>query len=151
MKKINKEVKQDFKSLTKLLNANKICQNISKTKAILFKLARKEKDTPLKLKLTWKRLCPVNSVKYLSIKFDEILNWKQQISHLAIRLNRANVILSKLRHLSTGKLSTQYIMQYLNLIHNAFLLLGHKIKIQLKDFLFSKKNSYNFYSKNPAF
>ena len=98
MKKINKEVKQDFKSLTKLLNANKICQNISKTKAILFKLARKEKDTPLKLKLTWKRLCPVNSVKYLSIKFDEILNWKQQISHLAISLNRANVILSKLRH-----------------------------------------------------
>lgn len=109
MKKINKQFKQNFKSLTKLLNANKICQNISKTKAILFKLARKEKDSPLKLKLTWKRLCPVKSMKYLSIKFDEILNWKQQISHLAISLNRANVILSKLRHFIDRKtLNTIY-------------------------------------------
>ena len=31
-----------------------------------------------------------NLVKYLDIKIDENLNWKQQISHRAIRLNRAN-------------------------------------------------------------
>ena len=29
-------------------------------------------------------------VKYLDIKIDENLNWKQQISDIAIRLNRAN-------------------------------------------------------------
>ena len=50
-----------------------------------------------KLKLNGKRLYPINSVKYLGIKIDEKLNWKQQISDIAIKLNRANVILSKFR------------------------------------------------------
>ena len=41
---------------------------------------------------------PINSVKYLGINIDENLNWKQQISDIAIKLNKANGILSKLRH-----------------------------------------------------
>ena len=43
-------------------------------------------------------------MKYLGIKIDEKLNWKQQISDIAIKLNRANAILSKLKTLSTEKL-----------------------------------------------
>ena len=39
-----------------------------------------------------------NSVENLSIKIDENFNWKQQISNIAIKLNRANAMLSKLRH-----------------------------------------------------
>ena len=37
-------------------------------------------------------------MKYLGINIDENLNWKQQISDVAIKLNKAKVILSKLRH-----------------------------------------------------
>ena len=37
-------------------------------------------------------------MKYLGINIDENLNWKQQISDIAIKLNKANGILSKLRH-----------------------------------------------------
>ena len=40
---------------------------------------------------------PINSVKYLGINIDEILNWKQQISDITITLNKANDISSKLR------------------------------------------------------
>ena len=40
---------------------------------------------------------PINSVKYIGINIDEILNWKQQISDITITLNKANDILSKLR------------------------------------------------------
>ena len=36
-------------------------------------------------------------MKYLGIKIDENLNWKQQISDIAIELIKANGILSKLR------------------------------------------------------
>ena len=39
-----------------------------------------------------------DSVKYLGIKTDENLNWNQQIPDIAIKLNRANAILSKLRN-----------------------------------------------------
>ena len=59
---------------------------------------RQEKLCSLKLKLNGKRLYPTKSVKYLGINIDENLNWKQQISDIAIKLNKENGILSKLRH-----------------------------------------------------
>ena len=76
-----------------------ICLNVSKTEVVLFKLSKKKKltDVPLKLKLDGKRLYPKNSVKYLGIKIDENLNWKQKNSGIAIELIKANGILSKLR------------------------------------------------------
>ena len=95
---MNKQVNQDLKNLTNWLNANKICLNVSKTEVVLFKSSRKLTDVPLKLKLNGKRLYPTNSVKYLGINIDENLTWKQQISDIAIKLNKANGILSKLRH-----------------------------------------------------
>ena len=95
---MNKKVNQGLKKLTNWLNVNKICLNISKTVVFLFKSSRKLADVPLKLKLNGKRLYPTNSVKYLGINIDENLNWKQQISDIAIKLNKANGILSKLRH-----------------------------------------------------
>ena len=38
-------------------------------------------------------------MKYLGIKIDENGNWKLKISDKAIKLNRANAIISKLRHI----------------------------------------------------
>ena len=42
-------------------------------------------------------------MKYLGIKIDENLNWKQQISDITIKLNRTNAILSKLRYFIARK------------------------------------------------
>ena len=95
---MNKQVNQDLKNLTNWLNANKICLNISKTEVVLFKPSRNLTDVSLKLKLNGKRLYPTNSVNYLDIKNYEKLNWKQQISVIAIELNGENAILSKLRY-----------------------------------------------------
>ena len=80
-----------------MADANKICLNVSKTEFFLFKSFRKLTDVQLKVKLNGKGLCHTNSVKYLGINTDENLNWKQQISDIAIKLNKANGILSKLR------------------------------------------------------
>ena len=88
---MNKQVNQDLKNLANWLNANKICLNVSKT-VVLFKSLRKPTDFPLKLKLNGKNLHPTNLVKYLGIKIHENLNWKQEISDIAITLNKANVI-----------------------------------------------------------
>ena len=51
----------------------------------------------MKLKLNGKRLCTTNSVKYLGIKIDENLNWHEQINNAAVKLNRANAMLSIVR------------------------------------------------------
>ena len=62
-----------------------------------FKSIRKETETTLKLKLNGKRLYTTNSVKHLGTKIDENLNWHQQINNVAVKLNRANAMLSKVR------------------------------------------------------
>ena len=76
----------------------KIQLNIIKTEVALFKSSRKLTDVLLKLKLKGKQFYPTKSVKFLDTNIDENLHWKQQIYDIAIKLNKANGILSKLRH-----------------------------------------------------
>ena len=82
---------------------SKICNqlyaiNVNNAEVFLFKSSRKFTDILFKLKRYGKSLYLTNSVKYLGIKTDENLNWKQQTSDIDIKLNKENAILSKLRH-----------------------------------------------------
>ena len=72
--------------------------NVKKTELVIFKHQRKKLDSPIKIKLNHKRLNPSKSVKYLDIKIDENLNWKQHIHDITIKLNRANAILFTIRN-----------------------------------------------------
>ena len=98
IKVINKQVNKDLKSLSNWFNAKKICLNLSKTAVALFKSAKKQVDFGLKPKLNGKRLYSKNSVKYLEVKIDEHLTWKPHIDGISAKLNKANAILSKIRH-----------------------------------------------------
>ena len=60
---------------------------MKKTELVIFKRQRKKLDSPIKIKLSSKRLYPSKSVKYLGIKIDENLNWKQHIHDIAIKLH----------------------------------------------------------------
>ena len=64
---------------------------------MLFTSSKKQLDCDLKIKLNGKRLYEADSVKYLGIQFDKIFTWKQQIN-VALKLNKAIAMLSKLRH-----------------------------------------------------
>ena len=97
IKKLNKAVNSDIRKLTNWLNANKISLNVSKTELILFKPTMKKLDFDFKLKLNGKRLYPTKSVKYLGIEIDESLTWIDYINDIAIKLNRANAMLFKVR------------------------------------------------------
>ena len=83
---INKQVKYDLKTMT------------CKTEPVIFTSPKKQLDMYLKINLNGKRLFETDSVKYLGIQRDKILTWKQQINHVALKLNKANAMLSKLRH-----------------------------------------------------
>ena len=65
---------------------------------MLFTSSKKQLDCDLKIKLNGKRLYETDSVKYLGIQIDKRLTWKQHINHVALKLNKANAMLSKLRH-----------------------------------------------------
>ena len=96
--KLNKPINLDMKNSTVWLDANKISLNVDKTELVIFKRQRKKLDTGIKIKLNRKRLCPSQSVRYLGIKIDQNLNWKDDINDVAVKLNRANGLLFKIRN-----------------------------------------------------
>ena len=98
VKSITKQVNYDLKDFSHWLKANKISLNVGKTELVVFTSSKKQLHCDLKIKLNGKKLYETDSVKYLGIEIDKRLIWKQQINHIAFKLNKANVILSKLRH-----------------------------------------------------
>ena len=88
---------KDLKNLANWVNASKISWNVDKTEMILFKPIKKYLDCQLKLKLNGKRLYQTSLVKYLGIKIDHYLNWQDHVNNIAIKLNKANAMLYKVR------------------------------------------------------
>ena len=65
---------------------------------MLLTSSKKQLDCDLETKLNGERLYETDSVKYLGIQIDKRLTRKQHINHVALKLNKANAMLSKLRH-----------------------------------------------------
>ena len=93
LRRLNKLLNIDRKNLTNWLNANKISLNVSKTEHIIFKPKRKPLDFDMKIKLNGKRSYPTDSVRYLGVKINSKLNWKNHVNAIATKLNRANAML----------------------------------------------------------
>ena len=98
-----------MKNLSNWVNANKVMLHVTKTELVIFKPKRKKLDFEFKIKLNGKKLFQTNSVKYLGIKIDKQLNWREHINEVAIKLNRANAMLYKVREfVSTDTLRSIY-------------------------------------------
>ena len=64
---------------------------------ILSKPTKKSLDCEIKIKLPAKILYQTSLVKYLGIKVDQFRNWQDHINNIAIKLNKANAVLYKVR------------------------------------------------------
>ena len=138
--RLNKYVNLDLKNLTYWLNANRISLNVKKTELVIFKHQRKKLDSPIKIKLSRKRLYPSKSVKYLGIKIDENLNWKQHIHDIAIKLNRANALLSIIRnYVNKLTLRTIYFVIFDSHINYANLVWGQNLHVLSRTIIFYKR------------
>ena len=82
---------------------------MQKTDLVIFKHQRKKIDSEVKIKVSRKWLCPTDSIKYLGITIDENWNWKHHVSDTAIKLNRTNALLFKIRNfVNVNTLKTIY-------------------------------------------
>ena len=61
---------------------------------------------------------PSQSVKYLGIKIDENLNWKGGINDIAVKLNRANAPLFKIRNFANITISKTIYLAIFDLYIN---------------------------------
>ena len=80
-----------------------------------FPKCKTQPDCDLKIQLNGKRLFETDSVKCLRIQIDRRLTWKQQINHVALKLNKASAMLSKLRHVLDIK-TLEFHLCYTSLI-----------------------------------
>ena len=98
LKNLNKLVNNKMKQMNNWFKPNKISLNVEKTKLVIFKSPRKVLSDEIKIKLTGKRLYPSNSVKYLWVRIDKFLHWHDQVNNIAVKPNRANVLLLNIRN-----------------------------------------------------
>ena len=118
---------------------------------MIFKHQRKKLDSPIKIKLSRKRFYPSKSVKYLSIKIDENLNWKQHIYDIAIKLNRANALLYTIRNfVNRHILRTIYFAIFDTHINDANLIWGQNPNVVSRTVILQKKaiRIMNFQSRD---
>ena len=106
---------------------------------MIFKQQRKKLHSPIKIKLSRKRLYPSKSVKYLGIKTDENLNWKQHIHDIARKLNRANALLYTIRKFVKHLLRTIYFAIFDTHINYANLIWGQNLNAVSRIVILQKK------------
>ena len=124
----NKYINLDMKNLTDWLNANKISLNVKKTELVIFKHKKKKLVCPIRIKLSRKIIYLSNSVRYLDVKIDENLNWKDHIHDIATRLNRANALLFKIRnYVNFNTLKSIYFAIFDSHINYANLIWGQNV------------------------
>ena len=95
--KMQKQINLDLKSLYKLLLANKISLNCSKTEFILFH-APGGADHDFKILMNGTRIRPSSYIKYLGVFLDATLSGNHHCNLLVKKIKRANGMLSKIRH-----------------------------------------------------
>ena len=124
---------------------------MKKTELAIFKHQRKKLDSPIKIKPSHKRLYPSKSVKYFAIKIDENLNWKQHIHDIAIKLNRANTLLSIIRnYVNKLTLRTIYFAIFDSHINYANLVWGQNLHLLSRTIIPQKEalRTMNFQSRD---
>ena len=79
LKKINKHVNHDLRSIVHWLRANRISLNVDKTEIILFRPKRKTITKKLNFRISGQKINIGTQTKYLGLVLDEHLTWTTHI------------------------------------------------------------------------
>ena len=93
MTRQNKAIDNDLRHLDTWLKGNKLSLNVAKTHSMLITTRQKRnilKDTHLNLEQNIRKseLEVVQKTKYLGVKIDHLLDWKQQIKAVSAKVSR---------------------------------------------------------------
>ena len=98
IKKINMHVNHDLQLLCQWLRANKLSLNADKTELVIFRSKTNKITKKLNFRISGQKIHPTTHLKYLGVYMDEYLNWDFQSTQIILKLQRANCMLSKVRH-----------------------------------------------------
>ena len=96
---------EDLENILDWLNCNKLCLNISKTKAMLFQPCRSKALIPEgSVKLDNTEIEIVADTKFLGIVLDDNLNWKKHMLHVKRKLQQSYYVCKKIKHLVNSQI-----------------------------------------------
>ena len=81
-------------------------------------------------------------MKYLALKIDENLQWKDRTHDIATKLSKASALFCKIRNVLVLILWKWFTLQ--SLIHICKPSMGEKPKFQVKSYCFTEKSSENY-------
>ena len=80
------------------LRANKILLNADKTELFLFRSKNRKITKNMNFRISGQKIKMLSKTKYLGLFLDENLSFKYHLDTIKLKLNRANCLLSKIRH-----------------------------------------------------
>ena len=94
MTQVNEAMNSDLKQLDSWLQGNKLSLNVAKTHSLLVSTKQKHKiiknrKEDLELKIRDNELEVVQKTKYLGVKIDSSLDWKEHIKSVSTKISRA--------------------------------------------------------------
>ena len=92
--KVNREVNKMYKWML----SNKLSLNYTKTKFMLFQ--RQKTSMPFNLYINDKKIKEVSSFKYLGVRIDNRLSWKDHIKHLESKLAQSCGAIARIRRIT---------------------------------------------------
>ena len=104
---LEETVNQELDEINTWLCANKLSLNIDKTHFVIFHPYQKKLNHSMKIEIDGKTINEHKSVKYLGIRIDCHLNWKEHIQQLSKKISRGIGVLCKIRHHVNVKILVQ--------------------------------------------
>lgn len=98
IKVIYETLNNKLRKVSAWLQGNKSILNTKKTHVILFKTRNKKTREALKIKISDTEIEQVNWTKFLGIKIDSNLTWKQYITYINQKISKISRIFCKARH-----------------------------------------------------
>ena len=90
------------------LKANKLSLNVKKSNYMVFRNKKDNSEPLLTISINGEPVEEVKCAKYLGIFIDHKLTFKEHINHVAKKLTRGNILISRLRHFVTREILTSF-------------------------------------------
>ena len=89
------------------LRANEILLNADKTELVLFRSKNRKINKNMNFRISGQKIKKLSKTKYLGLLFlDENISFKYNLDIIKLKLNRANCLLSKIKHYVRAPLLT---------------------------------------------
>lgn len=144
-----RDINNELNIIQEWMNINELSLNLKKTEYIIYKTTTK-KVSNLNIKIGNVPIERVQSVKFLGVKFDELLSWKSHVDHIRQKMARSiGIILKTRKKFNSSTMITMYysfVYPYINYCNHVW---GNTYITNLKPIILLHKKIIRIVTGSP--